>query len=51
MIIDSLENTAAYICIHPLFEKAFAYIKSINPEDQNTLPLAVRKCGDFKDKG
>lgn len=33
MIIDSLENTAAYICIHPLFEKAFAYIKSINPED------------------
>lgn len=30
MIIDILPNAAKYFCIHPLFEKAFEYINSIN---------------------
>ncbi len=30
MIIDTLANTDKYISIHPLFAKAFAYIKSQN---------------------
>ncbi len=30
MIIDSLENASKYTSIHPLFAKAFEYIKSIN---------------------
>ena len=30
MIIDSLDNASKYFAIHPLFEKAFAYINSIN---------------------
>lgn len=30
MIIDSLNNAPKYFVVHPLFEKAFAYINSIN---------------------
>ncbi|MEO9070520.1 MAG: YhcH/YjgK/YiaL family protein [Ginsengibacter sp.] len=30
MIIDILPNAGKYFCIHPLFEKAFEYINSIN---------------------
>jgi YhcH/YjgK/YiaL family protein len=30
MIIDSLENASKYFAVHPLFEKAFAYINSTN---------------------
>ncbi len=28
MIVDSIQNSSKYISIHPLFEKAFAYILS-----------------------
>lgn len=30
MIIDTLSNAEKYFCLHPLFEKAFTHIKSIN---------------------
>jgi YhcH/YjgK/YiaL family protein len=30
MIIDSLENASKYFSVHPLFEKAFAYINGTN---------------------
>lgn len=30
MIIDTLENAPKYFGVHPLFEKAFAYIKTVN---------------------
>jgi YhcH/YjgK/YiaL family protein len=30
MIIDTLDNAAKYNCVHPLFAKAFEYIRSIN---------------------
>ena len=30
MIIDTLSNAEKYFCVHPLFAKAFKYIKSIN---------------------
>ena len=30
MIIDTLSNAEKYFCIHPLFAKAFEYIKSQN---------------------
>lgn len=30
MIIDSLQNAARYNAVHPLFSKAFEYIKSID---------------------
>lgn len=30
MIIDTLSNAEKYFCIHPLFAKAFEYIKSLN---------------------
>jgi biofilm protein TabA len=30
MIIDTLSNAEKYFCIHPLFAKAFEYIKSVN---------------------
>ncbi len=32
MIIDTLLNAEKYFCIHPLFAKAFEYIKTQNPE-------------------
>lgn len=32
MIIDNLLNAEKYFCIHPLFAKAFEYIKTQNPE-------------------
>ena len=32
MIIDSLANFSKYTGIHPLFEKAFAYINSTEPD-------------------
>ncbi len=30
MIIDSLDNAHKYFAVHPLFEKAFAYISSVD---------------------
>lgn len=30
MIIDSLDNAPKYFAVHPLFEKAFAYINGVN---------------------
>lgn len=30
MIIDTLSNAEKYFCMHPLFEKAFEFVKSIN---------------------
>lgn len=32
MIIDTLANSEKYFSVHPLFAKAFEYIKSQNPE-------------------
>ena len=32
MIIDNLLNAEKYFCIHPLFAKAFEYIRSQNLE-------------------
>lgn len=32
MIIDNLSNAEKYFCVHPLFAKAFEYIKSLNLE-------------------
>jgi biofilm protein TabA len=32
MIIDTLKNAEKYFCVHPLFEKAFEYLKSIDLE-------------------
>ena len=31
MIIDTLENTSQYESLHPLFAKAFSYLKQNNP--------------------
>ena len=36
MIIDSLSNAAKYTSVHPLFAKAFEYIKS---QDLSTLEV------------
>lgn len=33
MIIDSLANASKYVPLHPLFEKAFQYIASVNWEE------------------
>ncbi len=33
MIIDSIENASKYYGVHPLFEKAFAYINATNLEN------------------
>ncbi|HRP55913.1 YhcH/YjgK/YiaL family protein [Agriterribacter sp.] len=30
MIIDALSNAGKYLCVHPLFERVFEYIKSVN---------------------
>jgi YhcH/YjgK/YiaL family protein len=30
MIIDTLTNAEKYLCVHPLFAKAYEYIKSVN---------------------
>jgi YhcH/YjgK/YiaL family protein len=30
MILDTLSNAARYISVHPLFEKAFAYLQSMD---------------------
>lgn len=32
MIIDSLKNGPKYFCVHPLFEKAFEYLNSVDLE-------------------
>jgi YhcH/YjgK/YiaL family protein len=32
MIVDTLSNAQKYFCLHPLFSKAFDYIKSIDLE-------------------
>ena len=33
MIIDNIENAANYFDLHPLFEKAFEYVKSLNTNE------------------
>ena len=38
MIIDSLENASKYFSVHPLFEKAFAYITTVNMLFFNDAP-------------
>lgn len=30
MIIDTLQNASKYFSVHPLFEKAFQYVQSVN---------------------
>jgi len=32
MIIDTLSNAEKYFCVHPLFEKAFGYVQSLDLE-------------------
>jgi biofilm protein TabA len=34
MIIDTIQNASKYFSVHPLFEKAFAYISSIDLQKQ-----------------
>jgi biofilm protein TabA len=34
MIIDTIQNASKYFSIHPLFEKAFAYINTIDLQNQ-----------------
>jgi biofilm protein TabA len=34
MIIDTLQNASKYFSVHPLFEKAFAYINTIDLQNQ-----------------
>jgi biofilm protein TabA len=34
MIIDTLQNASKYFSVHPLFEKAFAYISTIDLQNQ-----------------
>ncbi|MEP7110700.1 MAG: YhcH/YjgK/YiaL family protein [Ferruginibacter sp.] len=43
MIIDSLDNAHKYFAVHPLFEKAFAYIGSVD--------LAVIEPGKYEIDG
>ena len=43
MIIDTLDNAPKYFYIHPLFEKAFAYIK--------TIPLEATEPGKYEIDG
>lgn len=43
MIIDTLDNAHKYFSIHPLFENAFAYIK--------TVPLQAVESGKFEVDG
>jgi len=33
MIIDTIQNASKYFSVHPLFEKAFAYIQETNLEN------------------
>jgi YhcH/YjgK/YiaL family protein len=41
MIIDNLANAAKYNCLHPLFEKAFAYMRELNPETVETGSVEI----------
>jgi biofilm protein TabA len=34
MIVDTLQNASKYFAVHPLFEKAFQYINSIDLQNQ-----------------
>ncbi|CAN5409829.1 YhcH/YjgK/YiaL family protein [soil metagenome] len=43
MIIDLLANAPAYICVHPLFEKAFAYINGIDINDVDPGSYTIEK--------
>jgi YhcH/YjgK/YiaL family protein len=43
MIIDNLLNAEKYFCVHPLFAKAFEYVKSQN--------LATIESGKYEIKG
>jgi len=53
MIIDNLLNIEKYFCIHPLFAKAFEYIKTQNLEtievgryeiDSDLLKAIMQSC-------
>lgn len=43
MIIDTLSNAEKYFCVHPLFEKAFGYVQS--------LDLASVEAGNYEIDG
>jgi biofilm protein TabA len=52
MIIDTIANASAYLNLHPLFEKAFAYI---NSTDLLNIPVGKYEIGEgllaiFSDK-
>lgn len=36
MIIDNIKSASQYVHLHPLFEKAFSYLKTINPATAET---------------
>lgn len=41
MIVDNLANAANYFSLHPLFEKAFEYIRQLNPETVETGSVEI----------
>ncbi len=41
MIVDNLANAANYFSLHPLFEKAFEYIKQLNMESAPTGSVEI----------
>jgi YhcH/YjgK/YiaL family protein len=43
MIVDSIANFSKYLSVHPLFEKAFAYI---NSTDLNSIEIGKYEVGE-----
>lgn len=41
MIVDNLENAANYFSLHPLFEKAFEYIRQLKMESVSTGSVEI----------
>lgn len=41
MIVDNLANAANYFSLHPLFEKAFEYIRQLNMETVETGSVEI----------
>ena len=41
MIVDNLANAANYFSLHPLFEKAFEYIRQLNLETVETGSVEI----------
>lgn len=58
MILDSLQNSGRYTGCHPLFEKAFAFLKSVGDagllEDKTEIDgdalFAIKVCGKGRGK-